>query len=442
MSVITNNVSSASSSPTPNSLLPPSSATAFWGSRLVTNGLCGLTTVETKRLCSRLLAGGLVLGGASAIGVAVAGIAPSAVAFLALPAIVLAAGSIWYSITLNEYENPEELEKFKNEAARLPSLDQVFEAYGINNVLHFGILSAESFAEKYRQQMRGKTLVEILTTYEQTQHKIAQCSAPRFNYVVPHPREWAHLWRTETATKTFEEIMRIYSFDQLERYRILEEGELNTLKELMRRFDIVRWSFTFKEAIAEGDFHNHISDAKRDYDETCSRADRNYQNNFAVLELQGIEQQYARERQRVQEQKNQMNQEAKWVFDRAVATLTANGQFPLAQLSMANKRAYAQEQQKLQQAYAQADSMARESIQQLDRHRADRLTYLEQEKNRAKEENQAIKSQAKIMYDIQIANPSAQKERVLAPAREAYRSALADLDALYRAYLRSIRVHN
>ena len=140
---------------------------------------------------------------------------------------------------MNDYENPDELEKFRSEAKQM-SLESVVQAYGWNDMLRFGILTPDQFAQKYRKQLQGMNLVEIIAHYEKTLRHIAHCSLVKFEYQVPSPRESARQWREGTALKTFEQIIQTYPLDKLEQHAIIEYGELSTIKNLKREYEAIK----------------------------------------------------------------------------------------------------------------------------------------------------------------------------------------------------------
>src|SRR6267154_4183478 len=137
----------------------------FQHTRMVQNNFLGLTTAEITRLSLRLLGFGAVGAGISVIVTSVLGVSAWPISLLVVPCMFGAAGAIWYSFQLDDYENPEELAKFRDDATRM-SLEQVIQGHGWSNVLRWGIITAEQFIDKYRQQMQSKNLIEIINAYE------------------------------------------------------------------------------------------------------------------------------------------------------------------------------------------------------------------------------------------------------------------------------------
>lgn len=415
-------------------------ANDFWKTRLAANGSCGMTNVEITRLCTRLSAVGLAVAGIGSVSLAALGLVAWPIGFVAIPCALAAAGLVWYSVQFNDYENPDELEKFRNDAARM-GLESVMQTYGWNDVLRFGILSPESFAQKYRQHLQGKTLIQVMDAFENALRRISQCPSPRFDFQVPHPRESARLWRSETATKTFEEILQTYPLEKLEKYSLVEAGELNCLKSLKREYDVIKANRDQRVAQVEREFQASTVEPKRVYDQECARADQVYNNNYAVRELQGFELIYARERQTVQEQQNRSKREARERFERAVARITDNGNVAYSALQPTEKGLYDQQQMELQHAESQADLAARLQIQNIDQRRHGRLILLNTEEARVRQERAGSIENAKRVYDAAVVLQRQRKEHNLGPIESSFRSSASDFNGRYRAYLRTIGVH-
>lgn len=410
-------------------------ANPFWNSKRVANSSPGLTNLESKRLFSRLIGFGMASTGVGVVSLAALGIVAWPVGVIAIPCIASAAGLVWYSVQIEDHENPDELKRFCHEAARM-NLDGVIQAYGWNDTLRFGILSPELFVQKYRQQVKGKKLSEIISYYEKTRNHISLCPSPKFEYRVPSPRESGRQWHKETESMTFEEIIQTYPLEKLERYAIVESGELGFLKTLKKEYDILKGYRDAKCLEIENQFQSNTLQQKRAYDLATEQASQRYNDNPAVKELQDFELRYTKDRQAAQDLQNQTKQDARTLFDRAVASYTDNGRIPYANLRPVDKAHYDQQKIALQLAESQADTTARLQIEQIHVSRNQRLSYLGTEEARVKAERDRSIGDAKNRYDTDVNQHRQLQEELLRPVDAAFRSSANDFNGRYRAYLR------
>lgn len=405
--------------------------------RLVQNGFTGLTTAETSRLFLRIIGIGAIGAGTFALGAAAFGFTAGAVGLLVIPCGVLSAGSLWYSLQFDDYENPEELEKFQREAARKP-LEQVVRQHGWNSMLHWGLLTPDQFEEKFRHQMRGKNLIEIISECESTERHIAECLRPRYDYRLPPPSEWRRQWAGETASKTFEEILLQYPLDKLEKYNILEVGELHKIKELKDVHDRIKQECDDQKAQIELEFASSTEVYLRSHQADCAAADRAYNEHEAVRRLSSFDMEYVRERQRVQDTANSKRTLARENFERAIRPITGDGQISYGKLSPEQKAAYDRLEHVMQVQILEADNEAREKIAQVDaRFAAEKARLLSEEREVKKAREDKI-NESKIRFDAAILPYRMRKEERLAPLDARFHSAVSDLNGRYRAYLRTI----
>ncbi len=434
-------VSSSNCNPAsaPQTNVLPQPSNSFWQSRMTQKEFCGLTTVEITRICMRLLSIGSGLGGLGIATAAVLGAVSGPMGLIAIPCILASVGALWYSFQFDDYENPEEMVKFRNEAARM-SFEQVMQAHGWNSVLRWGILTTDQFAEKYREQMRGKNLVEIIHAHENAQRHLAQCVYRQFEHQVPSPAEWRGQWRAETAAKTFEEIIQTYPLDKLERFNLVEAGEMQRIKDLKKDFDGVKENYGAAVAPIEREFKANTEVFQRAYQSDCSRAEQHYNDNWAVRSLKAFELNHVRERQTIQGTANQRKTEAKLRFDRSVAAITSNGQIPYNNLSARDKLLYDQQNNELQVSMLTADNEARLQIANIDARWIVERTRLNAEENRVRGERAQMHNEAKARYDAAVVGHRQHKEQLMAPFSATFRSSVGDLNCRYRAYLRTIGV--
>jgi hypothetical protein len=409
----------------------------LWQSRMVQNACCGLTKTEVTCLSLRLFGFAAGSSGIAAVAVATLGVVAWPIGLLAIPAALVTTGAIWYSFQFNDYENPEELAKFREDASRM-SLQQVMQTHGWSHVLRWGILTSEQFTDKFRQQMRGKNLIEIIDSYENGVRHLSQCPSQRFDYQVPVPSAWRGQWRTETSTKTFENIISTYPLDKLERYHLLEPGEMNRIKDIKRDYDVIKGQYDTQKNQIERDFQSHTEIHQRTYQSDCARADQLYNDNWAVRRLKVFEFDYIRERQVVHETANRHKTEARDRFDRSVSTVTNHGQIPYDRLLPRDKILYDQQNQELQISVMQADNDARLQITHIDSRCIGERSRLNAEEVRVKDDRVRMINQAKGHYDIAVASPRQHKEQRMVPIEAAFRSTVDNLNGRYLAYLRTV----
>ncbi len=411
----------------------------FWGARTTQHGFCGMTSAETTRVSMRLLSIGSGIGAIGAAAAALLGIVTWPIGLLAIPCALCSAGAIWYSFQFNDYENPEELIKFRHEAGPL-SFEQVMQTHGWNSVLRWGILTAEQFSDKYRQHMRGKNLVEIINAHENAQRHLSQCPYQRYEYQLPSPAEWRAKWRPETAVKSFEEILQTYPLEKLERFNLVETGEMHKIKDLKRVYDEVKEKFDSASVRFDKEFQANTEVFQREQQFDSASTEREYGNNWAVKRLQAFELDYIRERQTVQETANRRKNEAKERFEKAIAPITKNGQIAYNKLPPNDKVLYDQRNNELQVSISQAENDARLQIAAIDSRRISEKTRLNVEEVRAKALRDQKLDAAKNRYDTSVVYHRQYKERQMAPVSATFRSAVSDLNGRYRAYLRTIGV--
>ncbi len=409
----------------------------FWNNRLITNDFGGLTTLETARLASRLLALTMLAVGVGVVYLSGVGVIASSFALLAVPCAIIVGAVIIYNIRLNNYENPDELLKFQRDASKM-NFESVFQAYGWNDVLRFGILNPEQFAQKYRERIQGMSLIEVIAYYEKTVNRISQCSFHKFRYQVPSPRESAGLWSKETENTPLEKIILTYPLDKLEKYSIVDKNELNCISNLKKDYQALKLEHDAKVLQFHKEFETQTVDFKRAYEAECARANNAYDQSDVLKELQGCEFHYAKERQAVQEGLNSSKVEARARFEREVALITENGKISYNYLSNEIKTHYDQLKLKLQQDENQADTIARLRIEQINAGRNQRLIHLNQERDRLNSERNQIIEAAKKCYDEGVSAHLKRRQEGTKPFEESFQSSVAIVNGRYQAYLRTV----
>ncbi len=414
--------------------------TGTWQNRSVQHGN-GLTKAESMRLYLRLFGAGAIGTGLGVMTLTWLSIITGPVTWVCMPLFLAAGGAIWYSTKFDDYENPEELEKYRNDAMQM-NLEQIVHNYGWNNVLQWGILSQDLFIRKYREQVKGKDLASIIDYYEKVSEHLAQVPYPRFAYTIPSPFDWRNQWRRETKGKTFEQIMNLYSLEKLEKYGLLEAGELNCLKELKKDLEGIKQEHDQKVAVVETEFANNTKDFWIPYNAVCIQEREKYNSNAAVKGLQEFDLKYMRQRENFQNQANDRKTQARAQFDQAVSQLTNNGKETYSKLKASDKAIYDQKNRELQLAIAQADNDVLQQINSIDQQCIRERTTLNAEEVRIRAERDNAVLQAKQKYDSDVASHEAHKQTRLNPLNEAWRKSINNINDRYLSYLRIIDVAN
>lgn len=407
----------------------------FWDSRQKADGTSNLENAELTRLFRRLLSAGLATGGIGIATFATFGVVSWSVGLLAIPCALSSAGLNFYDNQVRDYESPYELEKLQNKASKL-SLEEVIQIYGWSDMLRLGILGPDEFSNKYRMHLKGKSLNEVIHYYEKTLRHLSQCSSHKFSYQVPRPRESMSLWHKETAVLSCEQIFQSYPVEKLEKYSLVEHGELNCIKKLKVSYDAIKMQYDQKIAQIEQEFLTSTVGHKTAFEIESARIAQVYNTHAVVRELQGIEMHYTKERLKVQERQNQTISEAKVRFDNALIYAFGNNHPDYARLTPASKAIYDKHQREFQQAEALARQIAHQHIDQINRLRHERLQHLHTEEARVRQERIQSLAAAKSHYDASIGEFFQRKQAALQPIQSALSVTAGDCDSRYRAYLR------
>lgn len=407
----------------------------FWEPRRVVKSRGGLSNSEYMRFCSRLLSFGLIGGSITAVSLSAFSVVAWPIGlYVGLPCALAAYGSTWYSLQIGDYENPEELENFRK-LARQMNLEKVMQTYGWNDVLRLGILTPDSFADKYRSAVKDKCLVDVINYYEKTLGRVSSCRPLKFDFKVPRPSESSKRWREETSAISFEKIIETYPLDKLEKYRIIEQGEINCINNLKCDYYDIKKQYEERVLQIESEFQLNTMANRRIYEAECAKAEQIYSSNDAVKELQGLELRYTKERQAVQNQQNQAKTEARAHFDREVASFTNGGSIPYDKLSQADKSRYERLRKEQQLALDLADTIVRSRIDQINVRRSSRLIHLNLGEVQAKKIRAQMIEAAKGQFDRDIYAHQQKKETLLGPIVNSFRSSAKDFNGRYRAYL-------
>lgn len=406
----------------------------FWMGRTVQNAYFGLTSAEATRLTLRILAICAV-----STGVGIVSFATGPATLLAIPCFLGAIGAIWYSTNQDDYENREDLERYRRDAMGM-GLDAVAQAHGWTNLLQWGIFTPDVFVQKYRSHLHGKNLVAIINYYEKVSALIAQVHHLRFQYQLPPPREWSGQWRQETATMTFDQIIQTYSLEKLEKYHILEIGELQRLQALKRDLEEIKKSYDKDIAVVERDFEIFTADFKRIYDIACVEADQAYNSNPALRDLRDLELRFVRDRETIQTRLSRRKSEAKAHFVDSVAPLTKNGAISQQRLTSSEKTTFNLHNSDFNREEAHAELEARTQFMEMNiRCQMDR-ERLNADVSTARSERDRKKNEAKAIFDADVASMKKSKIELLRPIEAAFQSSISDINHRYRSYLRTLGV--
>ena len=418
--------------------LNPAVQSDFWRERSVQNSYFGLTSAEATRLTLRILAICAVSAAGCIVSLSSMGIIVGPATLLAIPCLLGAIGAIWFSINLDDYGNPEDLETYRRDAMGM-GLEDVAQSYGWTHVLQWGIFTPDLFVQKYRSHLHGKNLMTIINYYEKVSTFIAQVPHSRYQYQLPSPQEWRGQWRKETAALTFEQIIQTYQLEKLEKYHILQMGELNRLKDLKLDLDEIKKRYQRDIATIEQGFIAYTADFKRTYDTACAEADRTYNSNSSLRNLREFELSFVRERATVQSQLSRRRGEAKMRFDSSVASLTKNGLISQQRLQPAEKVTYKLIHSDLNRDEAQAEREFHMQIEEVNKRCQMDQQRLNEAESIARGERDRTKNQAKAVFDDAVATMKLNKIERLRPIEVALQSAISDVNHRYKSYLRTIR---
>lgn len=200
------------------------------GDRKVQIGSISLCSRRTTALVLQVIAVGFVLASAVTVGILIAGTFHWA---LGVAIVTCAVGGIASSALSQKVkaEDPNYHSRMRNEASNL-SLEQISRKYGLEHMFRAGLLNQSSFAEKYHSHVKGKNVNEIMDYYEKVSQSLYNCPHPAHSYLVPVPRSSKAQWRIDVKNLSFPEILSRFSLDRLEKYGIVDLGELAKLREL------------------------------------------------------------------------------------------------------------------------------------------------------------------------------------------------------------------
>ncbi|MES2121679.1 MAG: hypothetical protein V4492_02745 [Chlamydiota bacterium] len=201
--------------------------------RRIQLGSFDLCSKRVAVMCLRVIATGFVLASATVVGTVIWGAFHWTLAFAAVACVVGGIASAVISEKVKASEDPTYIDRLRREASQ-SNLDQTARKHGWEYIFRWGLLNPTSFAEKYRKQLKGKNVSEIISYYEKVSESVYNCSQAAHTYHVPRPKESKDQWRRDVKDLTVPEILSKFSLDQLEKYVIVDSGEISKLRELGR----------------------------------------------------------------------------------------------------------------------------------------------------------------------------------------------------------------
>jgi hypothetical protein len=404
----------------------------FWKERSIQNAYFGMTTSEITRLVLRVIAFSSFCTAGSIVGLTAMGVVVwQPLTSLVIPSFLGAIGMFLLSMSLDNHEVPVELERYRRDALKT-SLNDVAQSYGWTQLLQWGVFTPDQFVYKYREQLQGKNLMEVINYYEKVSALIAQALNPRFHYQPPSPRDWKEQWRQETSTLKFEQIIQTYSLEQLEKYNILEVEELNHLKTLKQDLDGLKNWHAQQITTVNQDFEVNTAAARSIYDRACAAADEAYNTHSSVQSLGKFDLNFISERAVIQSRLSQCKTEANEDFNKSIAALPKKS---YSRLTTADKKNYDKLQAVLGFAESQAEHEARVKHEELDRRNQIEKQHLQELESLARSGREQKKAEAKAIFDQAIASQEANENKRIAPINDALQSAIEDLNCRYRSYL-------
>lgn len=412
---------------------------SFWSQRQTTSCTSNLKDAELARFFYHFVGMGALAGGAGFASLAAFHAVSLPLGLLALPCALTSLGVYYYKES-QDFESRDAIKKLHNKAS-LMSLESIVQTYGWNDMLRLGILSPEDFANKYRAHIKGKGLNEVMNQYEKTELQLSRCSAPFFHYHIPRPKEHAALWREETASIDCEQIFRTYPLEKLQKYSLVESGELECIKILKSDYDEIKAQHDQKISQIGQKFLEDTATHKGNFDREYERAAQVYREHPVVKELQSFEMHYTKELLKIQELQNKSISEARVRFNNALASSLSGPVQDYSRLTPADKAIYDRCKQVFQRDEAAAQQIANQQIAKMNQQRHDRLMSLNTEESRLKRERTQAQEAAKRHYDEAIRGFVQQKEAALRPIESSLQATAADCDRRYRAYLRISKNH-
>jgi hypothetical protein len=338
---------------------------------------------------------------------------------VAVPSALLALGVNIYHNQCLDYEGGDELQKMGAKASQM-SLDDVILSYGWKEMLRLRIISPDQFRDKYRQQIHGKSIKEVIKHYEKMVGLLTQYAPSNSDYLIPRPSECTGLWQRETTGKNCEEIFQNYSLEVLGQYGVVKEGELACLKQLKCVYETIKREHAAAVAQIEEQFNEDTKPQRDDFKTRCQPARQLHTHR--VKEVGEFELKQTQRREWILEAQSRRIEKARQKYHTALAS------------GKKDKVDLAKRKWETEESNARRDTQ--QKIDALNRERPERFSNLQQKEKQARGEKERVVAGLKTGYQASIQEHLQRKEERLKPLHAALKSSIADCDARYRAYLR------
>ncbi len=410
----------------------------FWSVRSVQNGLSCFTSAQIEVVSWRVFGAAVLLGAGALVGLAAFEIIALPVALLAIPALFLASYSFWQSTQIDDYEDEGQLTQLREEAQRM-TLDQVAARHSWDLVFKHSILTPIQFSNHYRRQVQDKSINDIMNYYERVQrHAEPYVGSGTYSYTVPHPREHSQKWRPETRNFTFEQIITQYSLEKLDSYSLIDRAEYVKINELKGIYTTAQSTFRIRETAANADFERTVAPMRATLNRALRAADDLYSSNWAVRELQTIDNRALQARMQITNDSTSRIQEARERHQREISQLSTAGVLVYDRLSTQDRARHDLSVAELHRAERLVGQDTQRRLSEHDLRHATERQRLVAEEARVRGTRDQMKRDAQTNFD-HLSEPANQtRENTLQPYREEFQRIAGDLNHRYRAFIRQL----
>ncbi len=413
----------------------------FWSQRSVQNGFPSFSSIQIEIIFYRLFGTVALIGAATLVGLAAFEIVAVSIVLYAIPSIILACYSFWHSTTIDDYENKEQMAQIRNEAQKM-TLDEVAERFEWYKIFQNCILSPSQFINLYRRQVESMSVNELLNYYEKvSRHADPFNQSAGFPYAVPLPREQARKWRLETQDKTFEQIITEYPLEKLERLEMINNGEMQKIRELLVTYRSAETEYHSHRERAHRDFEQTITPFRQVLDQSLRSIECLYDAHEAVRASQGFQNREMLARLEIQNGAARRLREAREQHQQRIVGLYPNGRVIAREnLSPGNRDLF---DCSVLELHRNEQMIAQDLQQRLLQHDAQysrQRSALDAEIMRIRETCDYLKanSQERFRRDSELADRA--RQQCIQPHLEQFQRISVDLNRTYRAYLRQLRM--
>jgi len=412
----------------------------FWTQRSVQNGFPCFSSSQVEVISWRLLGTTALIGAGTLVGLAAFEIIALPVALYAIPSLMLASYSFWHSTTIDDYENEEQVAQMREEAQRM-TLEQVAARFEWHKIFENRILTPSQFVNLYRRQVLPMGVVQLVNYYEKvTRHADPFNETSSHFYAVPHPREHAAKWQTETQNKTFKQIITEYPLEKLEMLGMIDFSEMQKIRELLVTYRLAEAGYQAQEELANQEYQAATAMSRQVLERALGAIDGIYQANEAVRANQGFENREMIDRLAIENESAGRLREARDQHQERIAAIFPNGRIIAREnLTPEHRLIYDQSVITLHRAEMEIGQNLNQRLQQHDDRYSRQRAELNAEIERVSQACSQMRERAQEQFrqDSEPANQA--REQRLRPHREQFERIAVDLDRTYRAYLRQLR---